>query len=56
MPIIQGKILEGSTINTALVLNEYTHHSVFHILIMNLLKGSLILMELNIFGVFIKEG
>lgn len=37
MPIIQGKILEGSTINTdgwkaydGLVLNGYTHHRVFH--------------------------
>jgi len=37
MPIIQGKILEGSTINTdgwkaydSLVLNGYTHHRVFH--------------------------
>ena len=35
--IIQGKILEGSTINTdgwkaydGLVLNGYTHHRVFH--------------------------
>jgi len=37
LPIIQGKILEGSTINTdgwkaydGLVLNGYTHHRVFH--------------------------
>ena len=37
MPIIQGKILEGSTINTdgwkaydGLILNGYTHHRVFH--------------------------
>jgi transposase len=37
MPIIQGKILEGATINTdgwkaydGLVLNGYTHHRVFH--------------------------
>ena len=37
MPIIQGKILEGSTINTdewkaydGLVLNGYTHNRVFH--------------------------
>ena len=37
LPIIQGKILEGSTINTdgwkaydSLVLNGYTHHRVFH--------------------------
>ena len=37
MPIIQGKILEGSTIHTdgwkaydGLVLNGYTHHRVFH--------------------------
>ena len=37
MPIIQGKIFEGSTINTdgwkaydGLVLNGYTHHRVFH--------------------------
>ena len=37
MPIIQGKILEGSTINTdgwkaynGLVLNGYKHHRVFH--------------------------
>ena len=38
MPIIQGKILEGSTINTdgwkaydGLILNGYTHHRVFHL-------------------------
>ena len=37
MPIIQGKILEGSIINTdgwkaynSLILNGYTHHRVFH--------------------------
>ena len=37
MPIIQGKILEGSTINTdgwkaydGLILNGYSHHRVFH--------------------------
>ena len=37
LPIIQGKILEGSTINTdgwkaydGLILNGYTHHRVFH--------------------------
>ena len=37
LPVIQGKILEGSTINTdgwkaydGLVLNGYTHHRVFH--------------------------
>ena len=37
MPIIQGKILEGSTINTdgwkaydGLILNGYTHHRVYH--------------------------
>lgn len=37
LPIIQGKILEGSTINTdgwkaydSLVLNGYTHHRVYH--------------------------
>ena len=37
LPIIQGKILEGSTINTdgwkaydSLVLNGYTYHRVFH--------------------------
>ncbi len=37
MPIIQGKILEGSTINTdgwkaydGLIINGYTHHRVFH--------------------------
>lgn len=37
MPIIQGKILEGSTVHTdgwkaydGLVLNGYTHHRVFH--------------------------
>jgi transposase len=37
LPIIQGKILEGSEINTdgwkaydSLVLNGYTHHRVFH--------------------------
>ena len=37
MPIIQGKILEGSIINTdgwkaydGLILNGYTHHRVFH--------------------------
>ena len=37
LQIIQGKILEGSTINTdgwkaydGLVLNGYTHHRVFH--------------------------
>ena len=37
MPIIQGRILEGSTINTdgwkaynGLVLNGYKHHRVFH--------------------------
>lgn len=37
MPIIQGKILEGSTINTdgwkaynSLILNGYAHHRVFH--------------------------
>jgi len=37
MPIIQGKILEGSVINTdgwkaydGLILNGYTHHRVFH--------------------------
>lgn len=37
MPIIQGHILEGSTVNTdgwkaydGLVLNGYTHHRVFH--------------------------
>ena len=37
LPIIQGKILEGSTINTdgwkaydGLVLNGYTHHRVYH--------------------------
>ena len=37
MPIIQGKILEGSTINTdgwkvydGLVLNGYTHHRIYH--------------------------
>ena len=37
MPIIQGKILEGSTIHTdgwraydGLILNGYTHHRVFH--------------------------
>ncbi len=37
MPIIQGKILEGSTIHTdgwkaydSLVLNGYTHHRVYH--------------------------
>lgn len=37
MPIIQGKILEGSTINTdgwkaydSLILNGYEHHRVFH--------------------------
>lgn len=37
LPIIQGKILEGSTINTdgwkaydGLVLNGYSHHRVFH--------------------------
>ena len=37
MPIIQGKILEGSTINTdgwkaydGLILNGYTYHRVFH--------------------------
>lgn len=37
MPIIQGKILEGLTINTdgwkaydGLILNGYTHHRVFH--------------------------
>ena len=37
MPIIQGKILEGSTINTdgwkaydGLILNGYSHHRVYH--------------------------
>ena len=37
LPIIQGKILEGSTINTdgwkaydGLILNGYTHHRVYH--------------------------
>lgn len=37
MPIIQGKILEGSTVNTdgwksydGLILNGYTHHRVYH--------------------------
>jgi len=37
MQIIQGKILEGSAINTdewkaydSLILNGYTHHRVFH--------------------------
>lgn len=37
MPIIQGKILEGSTIHTdswkiydGLILNGYTHHRVYH--------------------------
>ena len=37
MPIIQGKILEGSTINTdgwkayaGLVLNGYNHYRIFH--------------------------
>ena len=51
MPLIQGKTLEkGSTIwvgkpYTALVLWIHTYHRVFHILIMNLLEGSLILME-----------
>ena len=37
MPIIQGKILEGSTVNTdgwksydSLILNGYTHHRVYH--------------------------
>ena len=37
MPIIQGKILEGSTIHTdgwraydGLILNGYTHYRVFH--------------------------
>ena len=46
MPIIQGKILEGSTINTdgwraydGLVLNGYDHYRVF-ILIMNLREVS----------------
>ena len=37
MPIIQGKILEGSVIHTdgwkaydGLILNGYTHHRVYH--------------------------
>lgn len=37
MPIIQGKVLEGSVVNTdgwksydGLILNGYTHHRVFH--------------------------
>ena len=50
MPIIQGKILEGSTINTdgwkaydGLILNGYTHHRVFHST-MNLLEEKIMLM------------
>ena len=61
LPIIQGKILEGSTINTdgwkaydGLVLNGYTHHRVF-IAIMNLLEENLMLMALNLFGLLLKE-
>ena len=50
MPIIQDKILEGSTINTdgwkaydGLILNGYTHHRVFHST-MNLLEEKIMLM------------
>ena len=49
MSIIQGKILEGSTINTdgwkaydGLILNGYTHHRVFHST-MNLLEEKIML-------------
>ena len=49
LPIIQGKILEGSTINTdgwkaydGLILNGYTHHRVFYST-MNLLEEKIML-------------
>ena len=49
LPIIQGKILEGSKINTdgwkaydGLILNGYTRHRVFHST-MNLLEEKIML-------------
>ena len=51
MPIIQGKILEGSTIHTdgwkaydGLILNGYDHYIVYFILMMNLQEENLMLM------------
>ena len=54
--------LEGFTIDgwkaydyDALYLMDILIIASFHILIMNLLEGGLILMESNIFGVFVKK-
>jgi transposase-like protein len=61
MPIIRGKILEGSTIHTdgwkaydGLILNGYDHYRVFHHA-KNLQEESRMSMELKRFGVMPKD-
>lgn len=61
MPIIQGKILECSTINInswkiydGLILNGYTHHRVFHS-DNEFARGKIMLTLSNLSGFFVKE-